>query len=336
MNIINKKVVLKNRPEGFPKLDDFEIVTEEIPSLNYGEVLVKILWLSLDPYMRGRMSEAKSYAPPIKIGEVITGGAVGKIIASKCPNIAEGDIVEGFTLGWQEYATIKSSLVRKIDPTIAPIQTAVGVLGMPGMTAYFGLFEICRPIPGDNLVVSAASGAVGQLVGQLGRLAGCNVIGIAGNDEKCSYLKETLNFDNVINYKNDNVFKKIKEYCPEGVNVYFDNVGGIISDNVISNIAPFGRIGVCGVISQYNLTEMEKGARVQRAVLTNQASVEGFLVFRFEQKYPIARKRMANWLNQKKLIWKEDIVVGLENAPKAFIGLMNGKNFGKLLIKLDD
>ena len=299
-------------------------------------VLVKILWLSLDPYMRGRMSEAKSYAPPIKIGEVITGGAVGKIIASKCPNIAEGDIVEGFTLGWQEYATIKSSLVRKIDPTIAPIQTAVGVLGMPGMTAYFGLFEICRPIPGDNLVVSAASGAVGQLVGQLGKLAGCNVIGIAGNDKKCSYLKETLNFDNVINYKNDNVFKKIKEYCPEGVNVYFDNVGGIISDNVISNIAPFGRIGVCGVISQYNLTEMEKGARVQRAVLTNQASVEGFLVFRFEQKYPIARKRMANWLNQKKLIWKEDIVAGLENAPKAFIGLMNGKNFGKLLIKLDD
>ena len=336
MNITNKKVVLKNRPDGFPKLDDFEILTEEIPSLNYGEVLVQILWLSLDPYMRGRMSEAKSYAAPIKIGEVITGGAVGKIIASKCPNIAEGDIVEGFTLGWQEYAIIKSSLVRKIDHTIAPIQTAVGVLGMPGMTAYFGLFEICRPIPGDNLVVSAASGAVGQLVGQLGKLAGCNVIGIAGNDKKCSYLKETLNFDNVINYKNDNVFKKIKEYCPEGVNVYFDNVGGIISDNVISNIAPFGRIGVCGVISQYNLTEMEKGARVQRAVLTNQASVEGFLVFRFEQKYPIARKRMANWLNQKKLIWKEDIVAGLENAPKAFIGLMNGKNFGKLLIKLDD
>ena len=216
MNITNKKVVLKNRPNGFPKLDDFEILTEEIPSLNYGEVLVQILWLSLDPYMRGRMSEAKSYAAPIKIGEVITGGAVGKIIASKCPNIAEGDIVEGFTLGWQEYATIKSSLVRKIDPTIAPIQTAVGVLGMPGMTAYFGLFEICRPIPGDNLVVSAASGAVGQLVGQLGKLAGCNVIGIAGNDKKCSYLKETLNFDNVINYKNDNVFKKIKEYPREG------------------------------------------------------------------------------------------------------------------------
>ncbi|MEC8099864.1 MAG: NADP-dependent oxidoreductase [Pseudomonadota bacterium] len=336
MNITNKKVVLKNRPYGFPKLDDFEIVTEEIPSLNYGEVLVKILWLSLDPYMRGRMSEAKSYAAPIKIGEVVTGGAVGKIIASKCPNLVEGDIVEGFTLGWQEYSIIKSSLVRKIDPKIAPIQTAVGVLGMPGMTAYFGLFEVCKPIPGDNLVVSAASGAVGQLVGQLGKLAGCNVIGIAGNEKKCNYLKETLNFDNVINYKNDNVFKKIKEYCPEGVNVYFDNVGGTISDNVISNIAPFGRIGVCGVISQYNLTEMEKGVRVQRAVLTNQASVEGFLVFKFEQKYPIARKRMANWLNQKKLIWKEDIVVGLENAPQAFIGLMNGKNFGKLLIKLDN
>ena len=170
----------------------------------------------------------------------------------------------------------------------------------------------------------------------MAKIAGCNVTGIAGSDEKCQYLKETLNFDNVINYQKDNVFKKIKEYCPEGVNVYFDNVGGKIADDVISNIAPFGRIGVCGVISQYNLTEMETGMRVQRAVLTNQASVEGFLVFRFEQKYSIARKRMANWLNQKKLIWKEDIVLGLEKAPESFIGLMNGKNFGKLLIKLDN
>ncbi len=206
---------------------------------------------------------------------------------------------------------------------------------MPGMTAYFGLFEICRPIPGDTLVVSAASGAVGQLVGQLAKISGCNVIGIAGSAEKCQYLKETLNFDHVIDYKNDNVYKKIKEYCPDGVNIYFDNVGGKISDDVISNIAPFGRVGVCGVISQYNLTQMETGMRVQRAVLTNQASIEGFLVFRFEQKYSIARKRMAIWLKQKKIIWKEDIVTGLEKAPESFIGLMKGKNFGKLLVKVD-
>ncbi|MBV68847.1 MAG: NADP-dependent oxidoreductase [Pelagibacterales bacterium] len=335
MNIKNNKIILKKRPIGFPKLDDFEKASETITNLNYGEIIIKVIWLSLDPYMRGRMSEAKSYTTPIKIGDVITGGAVGKVVSSKCPNFKEGDIVEGFTLGWQEYAKVNSKMVRKIDPSLAPIQTAVGVLGMPGMTAYFGLFEICKPVPGDNLVVSAASGAVGQLVGQLAKIAGCNVTGIAGSDEKCQYLKETLNFDNVINYQKDNVFKKIKEYCPEGVNVYFDNVGGKIADDVISNIAPFGRIGVCGVISQYNLTEMETGMRVQRAVLTNQASVEGFLVFRFEQKYSIARKRMANWLNQKKLIWKEDIVLGLEKAPESFIGLMKGKNFGKLLIKLD-
>ena len=336
MNYKNKKVVLKKRPEGFPKLDDFEIINETIEEINYGEVIVKILWLSLDPYMRGRMSEAKSYALPIQLGSVITGGAVGRVVSSKCPNYKEGDIVEGFTLGWQEYVRISSNQVRKIDTSLAPIQTAVGVLGMPGMTAYFGLFEVCRPVPGDNVVVSAASGAVGQLVGQLAKIAGCNVTGIAGNHEKCKYLKDTLNFDAVINYNNDNVYRKIKEYCPDGVNVYFDNVGGKISDAVISNIAPFARIGVCGVISQYNLTEVETGLRVQRAVLTNQASVEGFLVFRFEQKYPIARKRMANWLNNRKLIWKEDIVNGLDNAPKAFIGLMNGKNFGKLLIRISE
>ena len=335
MIVQNEKIILNKRPVGFPREDDFKIVSEKIESINYGEVIIEILWLSLDPYMRGRMSEAKSYALPIKIGEVITGGAVGKVVVSNCPNYKIGEIVEGFTLGWQKYAKTTTKYIRRVDSTLAPIQTAVGVLGMPGMTAYFGLFEICKPIPGDNVVVSAASGAVGQLVGQLAKISGCNVVGIAGSDEKCKYIKETLNFDNVINYKNENVYRKVKEFFPDGVNIYFDNVGGKISDDVISNIAPFGKVGVCGVISQYNATEIEAGMRVQRALLTNQASVEGFLVFRFEQKYYIARKRMANWLQKKKLIWKEDIIDGLENAPKAFIGLMKGKNFGKLLIKVN-
>ena len=205
---------------------------------------------------------------------------------------------------------------------------------MPGMTAYFGLFEICRPIPGDTVVVSAASGAVGQLVGQLAKLSNCKVVGIAGNKKKCEYLINKLNFDHVINYKEQNVFKEIKETCPEGVNVYFDNVGGKISDDVISNIAPFARIAVCGVISQYNLTQAELGQRVQRAILTNQASIEGFLVFRFEQRYNIALKKMSIWLHEGKIIWKEDVVEGIENAPKAFIGLMKGENFGKLLVKV--
>ena len=336
MNFVNKKVILKKRPVGFPKLDDFDFHKENIEEAKYGEVIIKVLWLSLDPYMRGRMSAAKSYALPIKIGSVITGGAVGEVILSNCPNFKEGDIVEGFTLGWQEYAKVNSKQVRKVDKNLGPIQTAVGVLGMPGMTAYFGLFEICKPVPGDYIVVSAASGAVGQLVGQLAKIAGCNVIGIAGSDKKCKYIKETLKFDEVINYKNENIYRKVKEFCPNGVNIYFDNVGGKISDDVISNIAPFGRIGVCGVISQYNLTEVEEGMRVQRALLTNQASIEGFLVFRFEQKYETARKRMAVWLNSGKLIWKEDVVEGLENAPQAFIGLMKGDNFGKLLIKVSE
>ena len=330
----NIQVTLKNRPIGYPKEDDFSIIETEITELNHGEVIVEVIWLSLDPYMRGRMSSAKSYASPISIGEVITGGAVGKIVESKCPNFKVGDIVEGFTIGWQTYCRIVSSKLRKINEQLAPIQTAVGVLGMPGMTAYFGFFDICRPIPGDTVVISAASGAVGQLVGQLARLSGCRVIGIAGSQEKCNFIKEVLSFDQAINYKTENIYSKVKEYCPKGVNIYFDNVGGKISDDVISNIAPFARIAICGVISQYNLTEAESGMRVQRALLTNQASIEGFLVFRFENKYEIARQRMAEWLKEKKIIWKEDIIQGIENAPKSFIGLMKGSNFGKLLIKI--
>ena len=330
----NVKVILKSRPSGFPKLENFDVVKEKINELEYGQVIIEVIWLSLDPYMRGRMSQAKSYASPIEIGEVITGGAVGQIVESRCPKFDVGNIVEGFTIGWQKYARVSSNNIRKIDPNIAPIQTSVGVLGMPGMTAYFGFFEVCKPIPGDTVVVSAASGAVGQLVGQLAKLSNCKVVGIAGSKKKCDYLKNELNFDIVINYKKENIFQEIKKTCPEGVNVYFDNVGGKIADDVISNIAPYARIAVCGVISQYNLTQAELGQRVQRAILTNQASIEGFLVFRFEQRYHIAMKRMSKWLKEGKIVWKEDIVEGIENAPQAFIGLMNGENFGKLLVKV--
>ena len=330
----NIKIVLKKRPVGYPKEDDFEIIKEDISEFSSGEVILEVVWLSLDPYMRGRMSTAKSYAEPVSLGQVITGGAVGKIVESKCSNFVKGEIVEGFTIGWQKYARITSSKLRKVDEKIAPIQTAVGVLGMPGMTAYFGFFNICKPVPGDTVVVSAASGAVGQLVGQLAKISNCKVIGIAGNQQKCEYIKEILGFDEVINYKTESVFRKIRDYCPEGVNVYFDNVGGLIADDVMSNLAPFARVAVCGVISQYNLTEAENGMRVQRALLTNQASIEGFLVFRFENEYEFARKKMATWLKNKDIIWKEDIIEGIENAPKAFIGLMKGNNFGKLLIKV--
>ncbi len=339
MNIINKKnrqIILAKRPVGMPTKSDFSIVEKPIPEIRHGEVLIKILWLSLDPYMRGRMSTAKSYAKSLEIGDVITAGAVGIIVNSKSDNFYKGDIVEGFTLGWQEYVVTDTSLIRKVDSSLGPIQTAVGVLGMPGMTAYFGLFNIGKPIPGDTVVVSAASGAVGQIVGQLARLAGCYVVGIAGGLDKCNYIKNTLKFDQSIDYKNENVFQKLQKYCPGGVDVYFDNVGGIVTDSVISNLAAYARVAVCGVISQYNLTDPEPGLRTHRSMLTNQATTEGFLVFQFAQKYPIARKRLSQWLKDGKIIWKEDIREGLDNTPEAFIDLMKGKNFGKLLIKVSD
>ncbi len=301
-NLLNNKIVLTSRPSGMPTEDNFKLVQEPIQTLKIknGEVLIKIIWLSLDPYMRGRMSTAKSYASPIKIGDVVTGGAVGKIILSESNKFNEGDIVEGFTLGWQEYAISNEANIRKIDPSIAPIQTALGVLGMPGMTAYFGLFHIGKPIPGDTVVVSAASGAVGQLVGQLAKLMGCFVVGIAGGKEKCKYIKNILKFDEAINYKSEDVDKQLRSYCKKGVDVYFDNVGGKITDSVINNIAPYARVAVCGVISQYNLTNPELGLRTHRAMLTNQATTQGFLVFQFAQKYHIAMPRMAKWLKEKK------------------------------------
>jgi len=336
MTNINKQVIMDSRPVGMPILNNFKIIESPMPEIRHGEVLVKILWLSLDPYMRGRMSTAKSYAASLNEGDVIIGGAVGRVIETKTPDYKEGDIVEGFTLGWQEYAVANPSLIRKVDPSLAPIQTAVGVLGMPGMTAFFGLLHIGKPIPGDTVVVSAASGAVGQLVGQIAKIAGCRVIGIAGGKEKCSFITDSLKFDASIDYKNENIDEKLKKHCPDGINVYFDNVGGKITDAVINQLANYARVAVCGVISQYNLTEPEPGLRTHRSMLTNQATTEGFLVFQFAQKYHIGMKRMAKWIKEGKIKYKEDIVEGLENAPEAFIGLMNGKNFGKLLIKVSD
>ncbi|MAW33648.1 MAG: NADP-dependent oxidoreductase [Proteobacteria bacterium] len=336
MSQINKQVIMKTRPVGMPVLENFEIKESPVPEIRHGEVLIQILWLSLDPYMRGRMSTAKSYAASLNEGDVIVGGAVGRVLETKSPEYNKDDIVEGFTLGWQEYAIANPSSIRKVDPSLAPIQTAVGVLGMPGMTAFFGLLHVGKPIAGDTVVVSAASGAVGQLVGQIAKIGGCKVVGIAGGKEKCSFLINTLNFDEAIDYKNENIDKKLKEYCPDGVNVYFDNVGGKITDAVINQLANYARVAVCGVISQYNLTEPESGLRTHRSMLTNQATTEGFLVFQFAQKYHIGMKRIAKWIQEGKIKYKEDVVVGLENAPSAFIGLMNGKNFGKLLIKVTE
>ena len=332
---MNKSWILYNRPSGYPKSEDFRLVESELPELLEGEILIESKFLSLDPYMRGRMNDTKSYAPSVKLGDVMTGEAVGKVIKSRNRKIKEGFFVNAH-IGWQEYGKTDGNSVRIIDPNLAPISTALGVLGMPGLTAYFGLLNICKPLPGDTVVVSAASGAVGAIVGQIAKIMGCRVIGIAGSEQKIDYCSSELNFDFVINYKKENVINKILEYAPEGVDVYFDNVGGEISDAVISNIAIGGRIAVCGQISLYNLEEASMGPRMGGTLLINQASMQGFLVFQFKSQYQDGLIRLSDWVREGLLKYKEDIIDGIENVPKAFIGMMNGKNFGKLLIRLNN
>ena len=330
---LNRRIILAARPIGYPKESDFRLVEESVPEPRDGQVLIRSLWLSLDPYMRGRMRDAPSYAAPVQIGEVMTGGVVGRVVISRNDDYEAGDIVEG-RIGWQDYAVSSGSNIRKVDETLAPISTAVGVLGMPGLTAYFGLLDIGRPEPGDTVVISAASGAVGAIVGQLAKMAGCYVVGIAGSDLKVGYIRGELGFDATINYKTENVRTRLVDLCPGGINVYFDNVGGDITDAVLENIADFARIVVCGQISQYNAETPELGPRNMGVLVRHQARVEGFLVGQFAHRYQEARVRMGTWVENGSLKYKEDIVEGLENAPKAFIGMMSGANFGKLLVKM--
>lgn len=330
---MNKKWILNKRPIGYPKEEDFKLIESSVDKLDEGEILIESHYLSLDPYMRGRMNDSKSYAPSIKLGGVITGEVVGKVVQSKSKLFNEGDYATAH-IGWQKYGKIDGASARKIDPELAPISTSLGILGMPGLTAYFGFLDVCSPKPGDTVVVSAASGAVGAIVGQIAKIMGCKVIGIAGSDVKTDYCLYELGFDNVINYKTDNILTKISEYAPSGVDIYFDNVGGEISDNVISNLSIGARIAICGQISLYNLEENEKGDRVGSTLLINQASMTGFLVFQFKSRYLEGLSKLSQWLLDEKIKYKEDIVSGIENAPDTFIGMMKGKNFGKLLIKI--
>ena len=335
MQETNRKITLKSRPSGYPQESDFELVEERIPQPGEGEVLIKSIWLSLDPYMRGRMRDAASYAPPVELGSVIVGGAVGRVMESRTPAFRVGDIVEG-PLGWQEYAVSDGRNLRSVDPALGPLSTAVGVLGMPGMTAYFGLLDVGRPQPGDTVVVSAASGAVGQLVGQIAKIVGCRVIGFAGSDEKTGYIVDELGFDVGVNYKTQNVAAELAKACPLGVNVYFDNVGGDVTDAVMEHLADFARIVVCGQISQYNLEQPAMGPRNMRMLTVHQARMEGFLVFQFAARHEEGRLRMAQWIREGKVKYREDVVEGLENAPSAFIGMMRGANFGKLLVRVSE
>ena len=332
---INRRVTLKSRPDGYPKLSDFDLQEQPIPQPREGEALIRVMWLSLDPYMRGRMRDAGSFAPPVQLGEVVVGGAVGRVVESRTPAFSVGDIVEG-PLGWQEYGVSDGRNLRSVDPALGPLSTALGVLGMPGMTAYFGFLDVCQPAPGDNVVVSAASGAVGQVVGQLAKIMGCRVIGTAGSDDKVDYIVNELGFDVGINYKTDDVPQALAEACPLGVDVYFDNVGGPVTDAVMDNLATYARISICGQISQYNSETPVMGPRNLRALNTRQARMQGFLVFHYENRWDGARQRMAGWIREGKLKYREDVVDGLESAPRAFIGMMRGENFGKLLVKVSD
>ena len=338
MSIMNRQILLAARPVGFPKDSDFKLVETPVPTPGVGQFLVRTIYLSVDPYMRGRMNDVKSYAPPIPIGGVMGGGAVGRVVNSNNPSFQEGDIVEGMTFGWQDYAVSDGKGVRKIDPALAPISTALGVLGMPGLTAYFGLLEICNPSPGENVVVSGAAGAVGSLVGQIAKIKGCRAIGIAGADDKIRYLTDELGFDGAFNYKTvSDYYEKLRELCPSGIDVYFDNVGGAITDAVFKLINTRARISICGQISQYNLEKPEMGPRlILTMLLVRQAKAEGFLVFQFADKYPEGLKQLAQWLKEGKLKYKEDIEHGIENTARAFMAMLKGGNVGKQLVKVSD
>jgi NADPH-dependent curcumin reductase CurA len=337
MPTLNKQITLAARPVGFPRDSDFKLVESPMPAPKDGEFLVRVIYMSVDPYMRGRMNDAASYAAPVQLGEVMGGGAVGKVISSNNPNFREGEIVEGF-FGWQEYAVSNGEGVRKIDPGLAPISTALGVLGMPGLTAYFGLLDICNPQLGETVVVSGAAGAVGSLVGQIALIKGCRAVGIAGADDKVAYLTDELGFDAAFNYKTvTDYFQKLKELCPKGIDAYFDNVGGAITDAVFRLINTRARISICGQISQYNLEQPEMGPRIILvSLLVKQARAEGFLVFQFANRYAEGLKQMAEWIKQGKLKYREDIAHGIENAPSAFIAMLKGQNTGKQLVKISE
>lgn len=333
----NRQIVLASRPDPDAVLENFRLEASTVPEVAPGKVLARNLYLSLDPYMRGRMSAAKSYSAPVEIGTPMIGGAVARVEASTVAGFEPGDIIESMAFGWQDYAVLDPQSLRKVDPSLAPISTAVGILGMPGMTAYFGLIERAQPRPGDTVVVSAASGAVGATVCQLARIAGCRVVGIAGGVEKCAYVTDTLGADACIDYRNTaDLQAAIAEAAPKGVNVYFDNVGGAITDAVFANLALNARVIVCGTISHWANGGLYEGPSLLRHILVSRAQVMGFLVFDWQHRYPEAAKRLAGWIKSGDIVYKEDVVEGLENAPQAFLGLLKGNNFGKLVVKVAD
>lgn len=333
---INRQITLAARPEGFPRDSDFELVERPVPAPGANELLVEVRYLSVDPYMRGRMNDRQSYADPIAIGDVMVGEAVGEVVESHHERFPTGSFVSGM-FGWQEYAVSDGAGLRPLDPAVAPISTALHVLGMPGLTAYFGLFDVCDAKAGETVVVSAAAGAVGSTVGQLAKIHGCRVVGIAGSEEKIAFLTDELGFDGAFNYKTTDDYREaFKQLCPEGIDVYFDNVGGPLTDAAFTKLNQNARVGVCGQISMYNATESPQGPRLLWHLIVKRATVRGFLVFDFAAQYREAMSKLVGWYREGKLKYRERVVEGIENAPTAFMEMMQGANIGKQLVKVAD
>ena len=331
---MNKAILLEKRPVGLPQLSDFTIVSNDIDTVTTGELLLKTTYVSVDPYLRSRMNDAKSYIPPFELHKPISSGIIAEVIDSKNTAFEKGDFVTGM-LEWKEFQKSNGEGLLKVDASKAPLSAYLGVLGLTGLTAYLGLTEIGKPKKGETIVVSGAAGAVGSIVGQIAKLYGCKVIGIAGTDDKVTMLKSSLGFDEAINYnKTKNMTAAIKEAAPNGVDIYFDNVGGPISDAVLLNIKPFARFIICGAISVYNNTELPKSISVQPFLIKNSALMQGFIVFNYAEKYPEAIKQISQWLAEGKLSYTETIVEGFDAIPQTFLDLFQGKNKGKMLVKI--
>jgi NADPH-dependent curcumin reductase CurA len=332
----NKQILLKSRPQGWVTPDNFELAATPAPAPGDGDVLVRNLYMSVDPYMRGRMMDRKSYVPPFQIGEPLKAGVVGQVAESNNPNLKPGQIVTGM-LDWAQYTLVKGGTgLMPIPPTNVPLSYYLGVLGMPGMTAYVGLLDIGKPKQGETVYVSAAAGAVGQIVGQLAKMQGCRVVGSAGDDAKVAWLTEEAGYDAAFNYKTvSSLNDALAEHCPKGIDVYFENVGGAMLDAVLTRMNMRGRIVACGMISQYNL-EKPEGVRNLMMVVGNRLLIQGFIVSDHFDRLPQFIQQMSGWLAEGKVTYREDVAEGIENAPAAFIGMLKGENFGKQVVKIAD
>mgnify|MGYP006214639475 CR=1 FL=1 len=337
MPVTSTQVQLAARPVGDPKPSDFKITTVDLPEVGDGEILCRVIYQSLDPYMRGRMDDSKSYAAPVPIGGVMEAGTVAEVMESKNARFKPGDIVNS-RMGWQTHAISDGAGVRVVDPSLAPISTAVGILGMPGMTAYVGLLDIGEPKEGETVVVSAASGAVGSAVGQIAKLKGCRVVGVAGAKEKCDFVTGELGLDACVSHYSKTLGADLAAACPDGIDIYFENVSGATFDAVFPILNPFARIPVCGLISRYSHTGEFPGPDMQpklmRSILTNRLKLQGFIVSDRAERFKNFLTDVSAWVRSGDIKYKEDFVDGIENAPEAFMGLLKGKNFGKLVVRV--